>query len=139
MNERLPRLTNPVGEFCPWPRKPNRRERAAIRRARRADGDTATFVPELIATHGTVPSSAEGWVAQRPTQDASLYVTAIRSVRFDDGEVRRYYLMRVRPAIVQAKQELARKKLAEIRRENREAEKREAKEHRKRMRLLFGR
>jgi hypothetical protein len=34
---------------------------------------------------------------------------------------------------------LARKKLAEVRRENREADKREAREYRKRIRQMFGR
>lgn len=133
-----------MGEYCPWPRKPNRKELTRRRRERIAAGLPAP-VPTpakvrpnaLTPTHGEVPDAAEGWVPDRPLVDPELRIERIVTVRFDDCSVRKFYLMRVRPAVLKAKRELAKKKLQESRRDLREAKKREAKQVKRRVRLML--
>jgi hypothetical protein len=141
MSERL----KAQGEFCPWPRKPNRRERALRNRERRAAGlpvgpaltPPKVRPPDRVPTHGTVPSEAEGWVADKAPSDPELFIARITVVRFDDYSTQRFYLMRVRPEVVKAKRALLRKKLKAIDRRLKEAERREAKAQKHRVRALL--
>lgn len=125
-------------------RKPNRRERTAKARERKAAGlpvpaptPPKARRPDRVPTHGTVPSEAEGWVCQQPTADPELYIARIVTVRFDDCSVERYYLMQVRPAVVKAKRTLLKKKLRELSHAVRDAEKREERQRKLEVRALL--
>src|ERR1700761_2027696 len=107
----------------------DRRERARFNQQRNASSPEAEPSP----THGDIPNLADGWVADQPTHSAELFVAAVRCLHFTDGHTRRYYLMSVRPAVLEAKREMVRKKLKKLRHTIRDAEKRQAKEHKQRM------
>jgi hypothetical protein len=113
----------------------SRRDRARFNQQRHASSPDVEPSP----THGDIPNLADGWVPDQPTQSAELFVAAIRCLHFDDGHTRRFYLMHVRAEILQAKRELVAKKLKKLRHTIRDAEKREAKRNRQRLREIFGR
>lgn len=116
-------MSNPVGEFCPFPRKIGKRERIKRSRELRAAGLYVTPVPtpakvrppDRTITHGAIPDAAQGWVADRPTtEDPELRIERVSIVRYDDGNTQRFYLMRTKPAVLKAKQALLKKKLKQV-------------------------
>ena len=124
---------NEHNQFCNF--GVDRRERARLNQHRHASSPESEPSP----THGDIPSPADGWVADQPTQTAELFVAAVRCLHFTDGHTRRFYRMELRPAVLEAKREMVRKKLKKLRHTIRDAEKRQAKEHKQRLRELFGR
>jgi hypothetical protein len=135
-------MSNPVGEFCPFPRKPGRRERIKLSRERRAAGipipaqtPAKERPPDRTITHGTIPDATEGWVADRPTKDAELRIERVSVVRFDDGNVQKFYLMRVKPSVLAEKKALLKKKLKLVKRSIERHERTVAKRHKQEARM----
>lgn len=133
---------NPKGEFCPFPRKLNRRERVKLSRERRAAGipipvQTPPKVrpPDRVPTHGEVPDPAEGWIPDKPSEDAELRIERVTVVRFDDGNTQKFYLMRVRPSVLKAKQQLLKKKMKQVSRSLRRYEQTVAKRSKQEARM----
>ncbi len=73
------------------------------------------------------PSSAEGWVPDKPTADATLHVAAVKVIRMSDGSTRKFYLVLVRPAEVQAMKKRVKKLSRRIKKEDTAAERKAAK------------
>jgi hypothetical protein len=111
-------------------KKPNRKQRAIKRRERTAQ------IPR-VPTHGEVPDPAAGWVADRPTDDPSFRIVHITTVRFSDGFVQKFYQMLMRTEELERKRELAKKKLKQVLRENREAEQRQKKRRKRELRAVL--
>jgi hypothetical protein len=115
-------------------KKPNRRERAKKRR------ELLAQIPR-VPTHGDVPDPSAGWVPDKPMDDPLFRIVRVRTVRFNDGFVQKFYQMLMRTEELKRKCELAKKMLKEVRRENQKAEQKQEKRRKRELRAvlaLFG-
>jgi hypothetical protein len=132
---RLKEIYDFVNDTYTGPTTPESHSRTKRREMQR-DGELTTQTA-TTADGSTLPSTADGWQQTRP-DNPELYISAVRTVRMTDGSSVKLFKVLIRPEVLKAKQRTAKKLLKRARRDNAEAEAKQAKRHVRLMLALLG-